>query len=195
MVFQSAIATGGPTSPLTADVTMDRYSQNFGLVRNGLWTDEVSITDDAQGIEMVHAPLDPVSHQYAANGDNLYTRAAYPTGVNVVLNNSLDNVMPQMIFVGQGWPINTACISVDWYTVFEVIPDPTGAFMATLDSHRISSNEYEKIVKTVDIMPKTRGSTSKVVKDILSKGTSLFNSLFTSQNVEKALTLLAKAIF
>lgn len=187
--FETAITVGGPTSAAT-DGNLDRYSSNFSLIRNGLWNQEVNITKDADGIEMIYVPLDPISASYAGAGDNFYTKAPYPTAASSLTNTGLDIVTPQFVIAGNNFPANANCISLDIYSVFEVIPDPTGAFMASNDTHKISGADSELVADYINKIPKIRSSnTNHNLRDLLTKGSEYFNAIFSAENVSTAINL------
>lgn len=188
--FETAITMGGPTSA-GADSNLDRFSSNFGLVRNGLWNNEVNVTKDAEGLEMIYVPLDPLSSTYVAAGDSFYTRSPYPTAATTTTHTGIDQVTPQFVIAGNNFPANTNCISLDMYALYEVIPDPTGAYLASQDIHKMNSQDYEKVNTYINDVSKVRSSnTNHNLREILTKGGEYFNSIFSAQNINTALNLI-----
>lgn len=129
----------------TADVLMEnikyggetpRY-QDFNLIRNGLWNYSQNITADANGLECLYVPLDPMSNTfydlgtyYGAPDDisaGLIQDGAAKTAYAV--NRMVGAVGAQLSYVIAGYnlPASTKCIQVEVFYNFEVISDPSVA--------------------------------------------------------------------
>lgn len=113
-----------------------RY-QDFNLIRNGLWNYSQNITADANGIECLYVPLDPMSNTfydlgtyYGAPDDisnGLVADGAAKTAY--AINRMVGAVGAQLSYVVAGYnlPASTKCIQIEVFYNFEVISDPSVA--------------------------------------------------------------------
>lgn len=121
-----------PPSDTTAYSQLTRFS-DFNLIKNGLWNYSHNITQDANGLECLFIPMDPLDLTFKES--NSYY--GQPQGTQT-FNSGHNNTNLQPISVHSGTPINyvicgqnignqTQCILVEAFYNFECIADPSTA--------------------------------------------------------------------
>jgi len=176
--FENTVTLGGPTATGT-DSALDRYSVDFSLVRNGLWSDVVNVTAHAEGIELLYAPLDPTAQAYVSVGKPQFDSVPSYPSTTVTTNFTMDDgAQSQFIVAGQNFPASTNCINIEIYTTYEVIPDPTAGFMASQEAFSLNTSDYEYLAKTVSQSPKVRPVKENFsINKLLNKGKDLLEKV------------------
>lgn len=135
-VVEYAANGNDPTTVIQYGGETSRY-QDFNLIRNGLWNYSQNITADANGLECLYVPLDPMSQTfydlstyYGAPDDistGTYTDAS--TSKGYAINRMVGAVGAQLSYVVAGYnlPESTRCIQVEVFYNYEVISDPSVA--------------------------------------------------------------------
>jgi len=196
--FESVVEIESPNAGTPqADTYLDRYSGDFSLIQNGLWANTSNITSHADGIESVVAPLDPQSQIYTIPGRPQFDpTSVYPTSSTTKSTYTLETgAIPQIVFAGQNFPANTNCITVDIYSVYEIIPDPTMGFIAREEVFDIGSGDYEAMAKAVHAVPKTREANASAKKaGFFGKAASLLERVVKSPLTGQVVSTLLGAL-
>lgn len=95
----------------------------FDVTRNGQWNKSVNVTANANGLEALYVPTDPMNDVFAKDGfvpttekttgsetSNSFVCCQYPTNTNIKYS-----------FVCQGLPPSTACVTIETYYNYEII--------------------------------------------------------------------------
>jgi hypothetical protein len=195
--FEDRVVMESPTavSP-QVDSYVDRYSSDFSLVRNGLWSDSANITSSADGLESIYAPLDPTSKIYCAVGRPQFDpTTTYPVSGNSLTSYVDTGASPQILFAGQNFPVNTNCITVEIYSIYEVIPDPTLAFITKNEDFSLDTASFEKIAAEVNKQPKVRAAnTSSGKQGFFGKAANLLEKVVKSPLTQTVVSSILSAL-
>lgn len=144
-----------------SDTLVDRYG-NFSLIQNGLWNQSINITKDSEGLECLYVPTDP--------DDFMFQRAGTYYGSTVQLNAyaypDTEGAHVQYVVAGRNLPPNSSSIIVDFYYNFEVIADPTSAYILRGAIDQVyNSGDKQSILDTFSEVVKNRGLINPVKRN------------------------------
>jgi hypothetical protein len=150
-----SVAIGSVVNPITvySDVLVDRFA-NFPLIQNGLWNKTINITKDSEGVECLYVPTDP--------DDYTFQRSRSFYGVNYTTNGTytpdVEGAHINYIIAGRNLPANSQAIIVDVYYNYEVIADPSAAYiLRTSTDLAYNSDDKTAIMSTFSDIIKRGG--------------------------------------
>lgn len=138
-------------SDATAYSQLTRFS-DFNLIKNGLWNYSHNITQDANGLECLFIPMDPLDCTFKES-NSYYGQPQEPKTFSTDYNYTI----LQPISVHSGTPINyvicgqnignqTQCILVEAFYNFECIADPsTAPFLRSSYSGSVAAGDTKVI--------------------------------------------------
>lgn len=96
---------------------------DFDVTRNGQWNKSINITANANGLEALYVPTDPLNDVFQKDGfiqsvektlkqetSSLFSVSLFPSNTNLKYS-----------FVCQGLPPSSACVTIETYYNFEII--------------------------------------------------------------------------
>lgn len=135
------------------DTLVDRYA-NFSLIQNGLWNQSINITKDSEGLECLYVPTDPDDFTFQRAG----TYYGSTITSNVLISPDAEGAHIQYIVAGRNLPASASSIIVDLYYNFEVIADPTSAYVLRGSIDQVyNSGDRQQILDTFSDVVKKKG--------------------------------------
>ena len=151
---------------------------NFDVTRNGQWNKSVNVTANANGLEALYVPTDPMNDVFAKDGfvtstekttgtesSNLYVCCQYPNNTNIKYS-----------FVCQGLPASTACVTVETYYNFEIIVEQEQMpyFHSVNSAHGVNLNDvneaHQALVNSGNLVRPSRSSATSKLDKVLKWG-------------------------
>jgi len=169
---------------VTAQPLVDRFG-NFNLIKNGLWNRTVDVTNPSHAIECLWVPTDGYSYIFQQQ----FGYAGTPqTTTDALMLPTVDGARLGYVIALQGLPASSNCVTVECWTNYELIADPSVApyMVHSIDnvwnsqSHDAVSNAINNEIKTNGLIrepSKSKSSWSDVISSILDIGAPLLTKL------------------
>ena len=150
----------------------------FDVTRNGQWNKSVNVTANANGLEALYVPTDPMNDVFAKDGfvtSNEKTTGS-ETSDSFVCCQYPNNTNIKYSFVCQGLPASTSCVTVETYYNYEIIVEQEQMpyFHSANSAQGVNINDvneaHQALVNSGNLVRSSRSSATSKLDKVLKWG-------------------------